>query len=174
MVCVIVRKVQAWGTGRGWPEEGESLGEAIHGENGDGGGASRRSRWKRNERGRKVLGCALEWVCMHVLCVQVEREAERGWAKREAARAEETTRGRATVGQWTRRPRGRRSDGGVDWGGEPSATSIGEEVSARIARARRKLNQRPTGPTRQACSELRARFIGRVLRKCELWQPLLI
>ena len=50
-------KVFSRGIGRRWALGEELLGEALPGENGDGGGASRCSRWKRNEGGRKGLGC---------------------------------------------------------------------------------------------------------------------
>ena len=112
------RKLQAWGIGRGWPEEGESLGEAIHGENGDGGGASRRSRWKRNERGRKGLGCVQGGRGSVYACVVSSRRGPSGLERR--------GRGIVGAGQRNGRPMARRPRAGGEatataiWGGEPA------------------------------------------------------
>ncbi len=75
-------------------------------------------------------------------------------------RGDGAARGRETGVQWTRRPRGRRGDGRGDWARwsgrvkaawEPNQWRhrLGKEDPARIARARRKSNRRPIGPTRQ-------------------------
>ena len=136
-------RLRVWRIGGWWPVAREFAEEELTAQSGRGGGSSLRSRWKRNERGRKGAGLRSgEGVRACALCPTGEGKGRAGLAEREAMErrvgAEEPASnwrrscagGEATavaIGEGNRQSKcgvEQRTDAGVDWGRRGTGGSL--------------------------------------------------